>query len=246
MGEIISFVSGKGGVGKTTLCANIAFALASLGKNVIAIDGDLGLKNLDIILGLENKSVFDLFDILENRCAVNKAIIVHDVMKNLHFIPASQSASENDLDKSKFRKLCNYLREHYDYVLIDAPAGVGVGFLNCIYCCDRSIVVSTPDLTSIRDAQKAAMILAQNNKRANLIINKVRPSFMKRGFVQNIDEILDTVSIKLLGIVPDDENIIIYSNQKGIIIRSKSLSVPAFKNIAKRLSGEETKLYRFW
>lgn len=247
MGEIIGIVSGKGGVGKTTICANLAFCLALQGKKVIAVDGDLGLKNLDILLGLENKSAFDLADIMYNRCPVNKAIISHDQLSNLHFIAASASSSADEIDRVAFRKLCKYLSEHYDYVLLDAPAGVGKGFDNVVFCCDRCIVVATPDLTAIRDAQKTADIISRYPRlKAFMVINKVRKQLIDRGYIQNIDDIMDSVSLPLIGLIAQDDNVLVYSNKGGILPRSKCISAACFMNIAKRIMGQHVPLLKIW
>ena len=153
MGDIISIVSGKGGVGKTTLCSFLSCALAARGKNVIAIDTDLGLKNLDILLGLESKAIFDISDVVSGRCDLSKAIVRHDTFPNLHFISAPQQVREK-LNEALFCKVCETLSKDYDFVLIDAPAGLGEGCRCAVQAADKTIVVATPDLTSIRDAQK--------------------------------------------------------------------------------------------
>ena len=247
MSKIIGIVSGKGGVGKTTLCAGLAFSLAARGKNVIAIDVDIGLKNLDILLGMVDNIAFDLTDILTERCMISKAIQVHDEYPNLHFISASQNADANDIDKNRFRKLCRYLRTHYDYVLVDAPAGLGTGFKNIIDSCDECIVVATSDLTSIRDAGKCAGILSGiNGLTAHLVLNKINPQMITKGYLQNIDDIIDTVSLKLLGIVPSDDKIIIHSNSGTPIISTKSVCANPIRNIADRLCGQDVLLDKYF
>lgn len=247
MGEIIGIVSGKGGVGKTTLCANLAFALAMRGKRVIAIDGDIGLKNLDILLGMVDRSAFDLTDILEGRCMISKAIQVHDGFSNLHFISASQNAVAEDINRTSFRKLCRFLKDRYDFVLIDAPAGVGEGFKNIVCCCDVCIVTATPDLTSIRDAQKTATILSQfTGISAKLVINRINPKMITKGYLQNIDDIMDSISLPLIGLVPADDGIIITSNAGQPTVGSKSVCSGPFMNIADRLCGIHAPLDNYW
>lgn len=247
MSKIIGIVSGKGGVGKTTLCANLAFALAARGKNIIAIDGDIGLKNLDILLGMSDKSAFDLTDILCGRCTVSKAIQTHDKYHNLSFISASQTMSPEALDKDNFRKLCRYLREYYDYVLIDAPAGVGTIFKTIVGCCDECIVVATPDLTSIRDAEKTATMLASIPKLiSKLVINKVEPKLINKGYLQNIDDIMDSISLPLIGLVPVDDMLILYSNRGVPVIKEKSICASPFMNIADRITGLSVPLDKLW
>lgn len=247
MSKIIGIVSGKGGVGKTTLCANLAFALAARGKKVIAIDGDVGLKNLDILLGMSDKSAFDLMDILCGRCTVGKAIQTHDSYHSLSFISASQSMSPDSIDRDNFRKLCRYLRNYYDLVLIDAPAGVGETFRTVAACCDECIVVATPDLTSIRDAEKTAAILAQFPKLiSKLVINKVNSQLMSRGCLNNVDDIMDSISLPLIGLVPIDDKLILYSNGGRPVIKEKSICAKPFLNIADRILGMSVPLDKFW
>lgn len=246
MGTVISIVSGKGGVGKTTLCANLAFALARSGRTVIAIDGDMGLKNLDILLGLENKGTYDLLDVLEERCVIGKAISVHDLYPNLHFISGSEDHTAR-IDRCALRKLCRYLADHYEYVLIDAPAGVGEGFRDAVFCAHRCIVVSTPDLTAVRDAARCASIIFSERKmRVELVINKVRKQMIKKGYLQNVDQVMDNVALPLVGLVPHDEQVVICSNGGRAVAGEKSVTGRAFMNIAGRLQGEDIPLAPFW
>lgn len=246
MGTVISIVSGKGGVGKTTLCANLAFALAMAGHSVIALDGDMGLRNLDILLGLESKASFDLLDILEERCPVAKAIVVHDALPNLHMISGSEDYTAT-VDKRAMRRLCRWLADHYEYVLIDAPAGVGEGFRNAVFSAQRCIVVSTPDLTAVRDAGRTAAIITQMCAiPTELVINKVRKQMMKKGYMRNVDQVMDSVSLPLLGLVPHDDEVVISANRGMILPMEKSNTATAFKNIAGRLEGEDIPLAGFW
>ncbi|MBQ7971391.1 MAG: septum site-determining protein MinD [Clostridia bacterium] len=246
MGTVISIVSGKGGVGKTTLCANLAFALALEGHSVIALDGDMGLKNLDILLGLESKASFDLLDILEERCPIGQAVVVHDALPNLHMISGSEDYTAS-VDKRAMRRLYRWLADHYEYVLIDAPAGVGEGFRNAVFSAQRCIVVSTPDLTSVRDAGRTASIIAgMCSVPCELVINKVRKQMMKKGYMRNVDQVMDSVSLPLLGLVPHDDEVVISSNRGIILPQTKSNTATAFKNIARRLQGEDVQLAGFW
>ena len=247
MNKIIGIVSGKGGVGKTTLCANIAFSLAAAGKKVIAIDGELSLKNLDIPLGMTDKSAYDLTDVLEGGSAPDKAVQQHDDYPGLHFIAAPQGVSTNMPDTGKFFSLCMRLRESYDFVLIDAPAGVGPWVRSIISCCDECVVVATPDLTSLRDAQRAAQLIEESgDPPTRLVINKINPGMINRGYLQNIDDMMDSVSLPLLGLVPTDDSIIIYSNSGRPVAGSKSVCSGPFKNIAMRLCGKNVPLDKYW
>ena len=246
MGTIISIVSGKGGVGKTTLTANLAFSLAMAGRTVIAIDGDMGLRNLDILLGMESKVPYDLQDILENRCPIAQGVGVHDQMPNLHFIAGSQDYTAK-VDRQAFRRLCHYLGNHYEYVLIDAPAGIGEGFDNAIFCAQRCIVVSTPDLTAVRDAGRtAAIVMEKRNMPVELVINKVRKQMIKKGYLQNVDQVMDSISLPLLGLVPHDDQVVISSNRGEILPKGKTVTAKAFLNIAGRIQGEDIPLASFW
>ena len=247
MSKIIGIVSGKGGAGKTTLCANLAFALAAEGKNVIAIDGDIGLKNLDILLGMTDGSAFDITDILAGRCTVSKAIQTHSEFPSLSFISASQSLKTDKINKDDFRRLCRYLRNFYDYVLIDAPAGVGETFMTIAFCCDECLVVATPDLTSIRDAEKTTSILSNvPGLITKLVINKINSKLINKGRLKNIDDIMDSISLPLAGLVPIDNDIILFSNSGKPIIGTKSVCAEPVLNIAKRLMGEDAPLAKIW
>lgn len=247
MSKIVGIVSGKGGVGKTTLCANLAFALAMRGNNVIALDGDIGLKNLDILLGMVDKSAYDITDILCGRCTVRKAIQIHDKYKNLHFISASQGNSPEEIDREALFKLCRFLRTSYDYVLIDAPAGVGRGFENIVSCCDECIVVATPDLTSIRDAEKTSALLASYPKlSAKLVINKINRYMITRGYLHNVDDIMDCISLPLLGLIPSDDSIVVYANSGAPVIGTGSICSAPLLNIADRLMGRDVPLDKLW
>lgn len=247
MNKIIGIVSGKGGVGKTTLCANLAFSLARNGKKVIAIDGDISLKNLDIPLGMTDKSAYDLTDILSGGCGLDKAVQQHDDYPNLHFIAAPQNSGGTDADFNGFSGLCRKLRDFYDFVLIDAPAGVGGWVRDIICCCDECIVVATPDLTALRDAQRVAQLTAENgNPPSRLVINKVNPSMINRGYLQNIDDMMDSVSLPLLGLVPTDDSIVVYSNSGKPVVGSKSVCSGPFLNISMRLCGKNAPLDKYW
>lgn len=244
MGEIISIVSGKGGVGKTTLCANLAFSMALDGKKVVCIDLDIGLKNLDLLLGAEARTIFDLSDVLEDRCPLDKAMVKHDEYLNLCMISAAHDY-HTKVDKIRFRALCVTLCKSYDYVLIDAPAGLGEGFECAVYVADRTLVVATPDITSIRDAGRTASLIAsQYNIPIRLVINRMRPSLVKKGYMENVDDMMDEIGLPLIGIIPEDEQVIVCTNRRKVLPLEKTISAGAFRNIADRLSGKEVPLLK--
>ena len=247
MNKIIGIVSGKGGAGKTTLCANIAFALAGIGKKVIAIDGNIGLKNLDIHLGMSDRTAFDLEDVLTGRAAADKAVQQHETYKNLFFISAPSTAVSEGGYAQKLCALCEKLRGDYDFVLVDAPAGIGDWVRAIIMCCDECVVTATPDLTSLRDAERVSQLIADcGNPYARLVINKVNPSLINRGYLQNIDDMMDSVSLPLLGLVPTDDAIVVYSNSGKPVIATKSVCAGPFMNIANRLCGKNVPLDKYW
>ena len=246
MGEIVGIVSGKGGVGKTTLCASLAFSLAAAGKKVLCIDGDKGLKNLDLLLGMESQTVFDLSDVLYERVSLKKALAAHPEYPALQLLSAAHDYSEK-IEPVALRALCERVREQYDFILIDAPAGIGEGFEGATHAADRALVVATPDITSIHDAQRTAALIFEKRKMpVHLIINRVRPQLMNRGEMSNVDEMMDSIGLPLMGLIPEDEQVIVCSNRHDIVVRSRAVSAAAFQNIAARLSGKQVPLASFW
>ena len=247
MGEIISIVSGKGGVGKTTLCAYLALSLAMKDKKVVCIDCDKGLNNLDITLGLEEKTIFDLSDVLSERCPLHKALVSHSVYRNLSMIPAPLDFRAR-IDEQKLRALCKELAASYDFVILDCPAGLGEGFGSAIYSSDRALVVATPDITSIRDATRAASVIAESEKiPVQLIINRMRPTFVKKGYFENVDNIMDEIGLPLIGIVPEDEKIMVCAGcRRSLFAEKKTVSADALRRISRRLCGENVALSPIW
>lgn len=247
MNKIIGIVSGKGGAGKTTLCANIAFALAGIGKKVIAIDANVGLKNLDILLGMSDRTAFDLDDVLSGRAAADKAIQQHETYRNLYFISAPAVTVWDGSYLQKLCDLCRDLRREYEFVLVDAPAGIGDWVRSVIVGCDECIVVATPDLTSLRDAECVSQLIADcGNRHARLVINKINPTLINRGYLKNIDDMMDGVSLPLLGLVPTDDALVIYSNSGKPVVTTKSVCAGPFMNIAERLCGKNVPLDKYW
>lgn len=241
MGEAIVVTSGKGGVGKTTTTANIGTALASMGKKVVVVDGDTGLRNLDVLLGLENRIVNTLVDVIEERCRLKSALIKDKRFNNLFLLPTAQTRDKADVQPKKMLKLIEELKNEFDYIVIDCPAGIEQGFENAIVGADRAIVVVNPELTSVRDADRVIGKLdAKGLERHELIINRINYDMVKKGDMLDINDILECLAIKLIGVVPDDKNVTISTNKgEPIVLDDKAFSGQAFKNIAKRITGEE-------
>ncbi len=248
MAEVITITSGKGGVGKSTTTANIATALAMLGKKVIAVDFDIGLRNLDMILGLENRIVYDVVDVMEGRCNLAQAIIKDKRTPNLHFLPASQTKDKTVLDKDKVEKLINDLKKEFDYILIDSPAGIESGFEHSIYLADRALIVTTPEISSVRDADRVIGIIDAKSKKAqmgeevqkHIIINRLKPELVEKGEMLSVEDVLHILALPLIGIVPDDEDIVKSTNLgEPIALKEDSLVGEAFRRIARRILGEK-------
>lgn len=244
MGEAIVVTSGKGGVGKTTTTANIGTALAAMGKKVVLVDGDTGLRNLDVLMGLENRIVNTLVDVIEGRCRLKSALIKDKRFNNLFLLPTAQTRDKNDVEPDKMLQLVSQLKEEFDYVIIDCPAGIEQGFENAVIGADRAVIVVNPELTSVRDADRVIGKLdAKGLDRHELIINRINYEMTKRGDMLDINDILECLAVKLLGVVPDDKNVTISTNKgEPIVLDDKAFSGQAFKNIARRITGEEIPL----
>ncbi len=241
MGEVIVITSGKGGVGKTTTTANIGTALALEGKSVVMVDADIGLRNLDVVLGLENRIVYDLVDVVEGTCRLKQALVRDKRFDKMYLMPAAQTRDKNAVSPEQMQKLCNDLKEQFDFVLIDSPAGIEHGFKNAVAGADRAIVVTVPEVSAVRDADRIIGMLATNDlSNPLLIINRLRVDLVKRGDMMNIDDTNEILGIDLLGVVPDDENIVISTNRgEPVVIDEDTMAGRAFRNIAKRLLGED-------
>ena len=244
MGEVIVITSGKGGVGKTTTTANIGTALALEGKQVVLIDADIGLRNLDVVMGLENRIVYDLVDVVEGVCRLKQALIRDKRFKGLYLLPAAQTRDKNAVNPEQMKNLCEELKKHFDYILIDCPAGIEQGFKNAIAGADRAIVITVPEVSSVRDADRIIGLLsAQGLNTPLLVVNRLRMDMVKKGDMMDIDDTIDILGIDLLGVVPDDERIIVSSNRgEPAVIEASSLAVQAYRNIAKRIMGEDVPL----
>ena len=238
MSEVIVITSGKGGVGKTTTAANLGTALSLENKKTVIVDADIGLRNLDVVMGLENRIVYDIVDVVEGTCRLKQALIKDKRFENLYLLPAAQTRDKNAVTVEQMQELCGKLRESFDYILIDCPAGIEQGFKNAIAGADRAIVVTNPEVSAVRDADRIIGLLEANEiKDIRLVINRIRHDMVKRGDMMNKEDI---IAIKLLGLVPDDESIIVSTNKgEPAILDSKSLAGQAYKNISRRILGDE-------
>lgn len=238
--QVITITSGKGGVGKTTAVANLAVALAADGARVACIDGDIGLRNLDVVMGLENRIVYDVVDVIEGRCRLRQAMIRDKRLPELYLIPAAQTRDKSAVTPSDMIRLCNELRAEVDWVIIDSPAGIERGFKNSIAAADRVLVLTNPEVSAVRDADRVIGILeAEEKGTPALIINRLNPVMVKQHDMLSADDVLDLLAIKLIGIVPEDEGVIVGSNRGNpVALEPKSRAGQAFRNIAKRLKGE--------
>ncbi len=243
MGKVIVVTSGKGGVGKTTSTANLGAALTKLGNKVIVIDGDIGLRNLDVVMGLENRIVFDLVDVVEKKCKIRQAMIKDKRFDGLYLIPAAQTRDKDAVKPEQMKEVCDELREEFDYVIVDCPAGIENGFKNAIAGADAAIVVTTPEVSAVRDADRIIGLLEANLvKEINLVVNRIKINMVKNGDMLDIDDILDILGVKLIGVVPDDEHVVIATNKgEPVIDYGSSLAGTAYSNIARRIMGEEVK-----
>jgi septum site-determining protein MinD len=239
--KVVTITSGKGGVGKTTATANIAVALAAAGDRVVCIDGDIGLRNLDVVMGLENRIVYDLVDVVEGRARLRQAMIKDKRMPELYLIPAAQTRDKAAVSPSDMIKLCNDLRAEFEWVLIDSPAGIERGFRNVIAPADQVLIVTNPEVSAVRDADRiVGLIEAEEKGPGQLVINRIKIEMVKRGDMLSTEDVLDILAIPLLGIVPEDEGILVSSNRGApAAMDEKSRAGLAFRNIARRLKGEE-------
>lgn len=240
-GRVIVVTSGKGGVGKTTTTANISAALAKLGKKVVVVDGDTGLRNLDIILGLENRIVYTLVDVIEGNCELNKALVRDKRADGLYLLPTAQTRQKDCVNEAQMKELCDKLKEDFDFVLVDCPAGIESGFKNASAGATEAIVVTTPDIAPVRDADRIiGMLENQHKDRIHLVVNRLDADKLRKGDMMSVEDMLGILSVELIGVVPEDEAVLRSSNNgEPLTLTEGSLAGKAFNNVARRILGEE-------
>lgn len=240
MSEVIVVTSGKGGVGKTTTSANVGTGLAMLNKKVVLIDTDIGLRNLDVVMGLENRIVYNLVDVVEGNCRMKQALIKDKRYDNLFLLPSAQTRDKTAVSPEQMKKLTDELREEYDYIILDCPAGIEQGFKNAISGADRALIVTTPEVSAIRDADRIIGLLEANGiHKIDLIINRIRMDLVRRGDMMSNEDVIEILAVSLIGAVPDDENIVIASNQGEPLVGNSTMAGQAYMNIVRRVLGEE-------
>lgn len=243
MGQVVVVTSGKGGVGKTTTTANLGTALAQLGNKVVLVDADIGLRNLDVVMGLENRIVYDLIDVIEGNARLKQALIKDKRIENLYLLAAAQTREKKDVNPEQMKVLTEMLAREFDFVVLDCPAGIEDGFKNAIAGAQKAVIVCNPEVSSVRDADRVIGLWdAQPEEKAPamLIVNRVRPKMMARGDMLEIDDMIEMLAIDLLGIVPEDEHIIVSTNRgEPAVYQKTSRAGQAYQNIARRLMGEQ-------
>lgn len=239
--KVITITSGKGGVGKTTTAANLSVALARLGKKVVVIDADIGLRNLDVVMGLENRIVYDLVDVVEKRCKLRQAMIKHKQFPDLYLIPAAQTRDKTAVSPSDMVDITSRLRHEFNFIMIDSPAGIERGFRNALAPADEVLIVTNPEVSAVRDADRIiGLIEAANKGPAQLILNRVKANMIRKGEMLSASDVTDILAIKLIGIVPEDEHVVPASNSGiPVTLNEHSRAGHAFNNIARRLNGEK-------
>lgn len=246
MSEIIVVTSGKGGVGKTTVTANLGLGLAKLNKKVVVVDTDIGLRNLDVVLGLENRIVYNLIDVIEGSCRMKQALIRDKQCDNLCLLPSAQTRDKTAITPEQMIKLTDDLAEEFDYILLDCPAGIEQGFKNAIAGANRAIVVTTPEVSAIRDADRIIGLLQANEMpRVQLVINRLRMDMIRRGEMMSVEDVTEILAVELLGAIPDDEAVVIATNQGEPLCGQDSMSGQAFLNICRRIAGEDVPFLNF-
>lgn len=244
--RVITITSGKGGVGKTTATANLAVALARLNKKVVCVDADIGLRNLDVVMGLENRIVYDLVDVVEGRCKLRQAMVKDKRAPDLYLLPAAQTRDKTAVSPQDMVTLVSELRDDYDFILIDSPAGIEWGFRNALAPADEVVVITNPEAPAVRDADRIIGLIEAEERKipTSLVINRAKMEMIRKGDMLSVNDVMEILSIKLLGVVPDDTQILISSN-RGTPLTLDSQKTPAsesFRDIARRLTGEQVPL----
>jgi septum site-determining protein MinD len=242
MSRIIVVTSGKGGVGKTTSSANLGMALAKLGRKVVLVDADFGLRNLDLLLGLENRIVYTALEVIARECKLDQALVKDKRQPNLSLLAAPQTRNKTAITAAHMKALVEVLSRYFDYVLIDCPAGIESGFQNAIAGAKEAIVVTTPEISAVRDADRVVGLLEANRiTDIKLILNRIRPAMVKNNDMMSVEDVLDILSVKLIGVIPDDEQVIVSTNKGEPLVLADKLSLAgtAYMNVAKRLEGKE-------
>lgn len=245
--QVVVITSGKGGVGKTTTTANLGMGLALLGRKVCLVDADIGLRNLDVVMGLENRIVYDLVDVVDGHCKLRTALIKDKRCETLFLLPAAQTKEKDAVSPDQMRELCDALRLEFDWVLIDCPAGIEQGFRNAIAGADQAVIVTTPEVSAVRDADRIIGLLdAHELHDPKLIINRIRPEMVRKGDMMDIKDTIEILAINLLGVVPDDEKIIVSTNRgEPAVLDRNALAGQAYRNIVARMEGEDVPFMKF-
>lgn len=241
MSRIIVVTSGKGGVGKTTCTANLGMALAQRGRKVVVVDADFGLRNLDLLLGLENRIVYTAVEVLAGECRLEQALVKDKRQSRLALLPAAQNRTKDAVNPDQMKQLVSALARAYDYVLVDSPAGIEMGFQNAIVAAQEALVVTTPEISAVRDADRVVGLLEANNvKRIRLIVNRLKPAMVQANDMMSVQDVQEILAIPLIGIIPDDERVIVSTNRGEplVLAENPSSAGTAFNNIARRLEGE--------
>jgi septum site-determining protein MinD len=242
--RVLTISSGKGGVGKTTTAANLSTALAMTGRRVVAVDGDIGLRNLDAVMGLESRIIYDLVDVVEGQCQLSQALIKDKRLPELYLLPAAQTRDKNAVSSLQMEQLCHQLRKQFEFVVIDCPAGIEQGFRNAIVGADEVIIVTNPEMSSVRDADRIiGLIEAAGKPEPLLIINRLRPDMIRRGDMMDVADVLEVLNIGLIGLIPEDEAVIVSTNKgEPVVMDPKTQAGQAFTNAARRILGEDVPL----
>lgn len=247
-GRVIVVTSGKGGVGKTTSTANIGTALAKNGAKVVMVDTDIGLRNLDLLMGLENRIVYTLIDVIEEKCKLQQALVKDKKNPNLALLAAAQTRDKSAASPEQMVEICGQLKDEFDFVLIDCPAGIEQGFQNAVAGATEAIIITTPEMSAVRDADRIIGLLESKEEMLNykLVLNRVRPRLIQANDMLGVNDVIDILSVKLLGVIPEDDNIIISTNRgEPIVNMDNTKAGSAYMNIARRIMGEEVEIPDF-